>query len=59
METEQKKTGTGYDWQSYTARYRKEHPEKRKQWELNSARRKLEKAGFTVIPPDEARKQEV
>lgn len=39
---------------SYAADYRRRHPEKVKQWNLNKAVNLLKKNGFTVIPPADA-----
>lgn len=44
----------GYDWQQYAKEYRKKHPEKVKQWNINKAVNMLRREGFTVIPPNGA-----
>lgn len=38
----------------YAADYRRRHPEKVKQWNINKAVNLLKKNGFTIIPPSEA-----
>lgn len=39
---------------TYAADYRRRHPEKVKQWNINKAVNLLKKNGFTVIPPADA-----
>lgn len=41
----------GYDWNQYAREYRKKHPEKVKQWNINKAVNMLKREGFAVLPP--------
>lgn len=39
------------NWNEYLKSYRKNHPEKTKQWRLNTIANELRKAGYSVDPP--------
>lgn len=62
MEREPRRSGGALypEWAKYQQEYKKKHPEKARQWKLNSAKKQLESAGYKVIPPDDqAQRQEV
>lgn len=42
-----------YDYNKYRQRYNERHPEKQRQWRLNSAANMLRKAGYKVYSPSE------
>ena len=46
-----------YDHNKYQNTYRQRHPEKVKRWRLTQYANFLKRAGWTVIPPEEAGKE--
>lgn len=44
---------TEYDYNKYRQRYNERHPDKQRQWRLNSAANMLRKAGYVVYAPCE------
>ena len=44
---------SNFNYNEYYKQYRKEHPEKRKQWDINYWVKRLRLLGYTVEPPKE------
>lgn len=44
------------DWNEYVKEYQKKHPEKAKQYRINTMIHHLEKLGYKVTPPPEKAK---